>query len=170
MGEEPLGKHLIGLQDTINIVQVNTHGYPHKHVLGTFGNLPIELEEVGFLQRLEAKVIEFKVTIVNHGSVQQILVGHDDIVDFLADKGGGLPRLGMGVVVKRGDDIGEDLLGFLVEVGDFDACGQDGIVGVLGGEGGGGLGGQFVEFGGGDSGVNSLDYLLGDDCFVDELR
>ena len=39
----------------------------------------------------------------------------------------------------------ESLLGLLVQVGDGDARGEDGVVGVLGGHGGGGLGGQVIQ-------------------------
>ena len=103
------------------------------------------------------------------GSVNHILVGHDDIVHLLTDEGGGRTSFGVCVVVEGVDNLGEFLFGFLVKVGDFDTCGEDGIVGVLCGEGCGGLGGKFVEFGGGDAWVYSLDYLLGDDGFVDKL-
>ncbi len=59
------------------------------------------------------------------------------------------------------DGFGEGFVGHFVEVGDGDAGGEDGAVGVLGGEGCGGLGCEFVEFDSGDAGVDSLDYLLG---------
>ena len=52
------------------------------------------------------------------------------------------------------------LEGLLVEVGDGDPGGQDGVVGMLSGEVGGGLSGQCVKVRGLDTSVDSLDALL----------
>ncbi len=67
------------------------------------------------------------------------------------------------------DGVGEGFGGHFVEVGDGDTSGEDGAVGVLGGEGGGGLGCEFVEFDGGDAGIHALDDFLGDEYGVYEL-
>lgn len=51
-----------------------------------------------------------------------------------------------------------------MEVGDGDAGGEDGVVGVLGGEGGGRLGGELVELHRGHARVDAGDDLL---CHLD---
>lgn len=56
----------------------------------------------------------------------------------------------------------EDFLGLLVQVGDGDAGGQDGVVGVLGGQRGCSLCGQSVQLHRGDPAVEPLDHLHGD--------
>ncbi len=73
-------------------------------------------------------------------------------------------------MTKGSNDPREELLGLLVQVGHLDARGEDGIVGVLRGEGRGRLSGKFVEFHGGHAGIYSLDDLLGDDGLVDKLH
>ena len=74
------------------------------------------------------------------------------------------------VVVKGRDNVGEDLFCFLVEVGHLDTRSEDCVVGMLGSERGGGLSSEFIELGGGDAGVDALDHLLRDYCFVDKLN
>jgi hypothetical protein len=69
-------------------------------------------------------------------------------------------RLTIGVEVL--DDGGEALLGLLVEVGDGNASGEDGVVRVLRCEIGGGLGGEVVELDSGYARIHSSDDLLGD--------
>lgn len=49
-----------------------------------------------------------------------------------------------------------------MQVGDGDAGGQDGVVGVLGGQRGRGLCGQSVQLHRGDPAVQPLDHLHGD--------
>jgi len=72
----------------------------HEHVLGPFGDLAIEFEEIGFLECFEAKVIEFKVAIVDEGCVEYVLVGHYDLVYLFADEGCGLVGDGVGVCLE----------------------------------------------------------------------
>lgn len=62
--------------------------------------------------------------------------------------------------IKGIDDLREDLGGFLVEVGDGNAGGQCGIVGVVGGQVGSSLGRQVVELDCGDALVHALDDLV----------
>lgn len=169
VGEEPLGEEVIRLQDAFNIPHVDSHRDTHEHVLGTLGDLSVQLEEVGLLQCLVSEVIELEVTVVDDSTVQHVLVGIDHVVHLFAHKRSRFTRLRMGVVVEGLHDLGELLLGLLMKVRDFNAGGEDGIVGMLGREGGCGLGGEFVEFGGGYAGVHSLDDLLGDYGLVDKL-
>ena len=48
---------------------MNANGNAHEHVLGPFGDVSVEFEEVRFLESFEAEVVEIKVAIVDDGSV-----------------------------------------------------------------------------------------------------
>ena len=56
-----------------------------------------------------------------------------------------LVRLGVDPVIKIGDDGRERLLRLLMEVGDGDASGKDGIVRMFGGKVSCGLGGKILN-------------------------
>ena len=169
MGEESVRQKVVGLEDAGDVVHVDADGDAHEHVLGTLGDLAVDLEQVGLLQSLEAEVVELKVTVVHNGGVEGVLVLHDDVVDVLGNEGGGLTGLGVDVVAESLDVLREALGRHLVHIGNADAGGQDGAVGMVGGEGGGSLGGQLVELDGGNAGVDALDDLLRDLDGVDML-
>lgn len=86
---------------------MDANGNPHNHVLRPLRDLPVDLEEVALLKRLEAEVVELEIAVVDDGGVVLVLVGHDYFVVAGGDKGGGLASLGVDVVVEDLDVVGE---------------------------------------------------------------
>ena len=56
-----------------------------------------------------------------------------------------------------------------MKVGYRNTCGEDRAVRVLGCEGCSGLGGEFIEFDGADTRIDSLNNLLSDDYRINKL-
>jgi len=146
---------------------VNADGDTHEHVLWTFGDLAVQFEKVGLFQCLEAKVVQLKVSIVNDGGVECVLVLHDNVIRLFRDECGGFLCLGMGVVVECFNVFGEGLGGHFMQIGYRDTRRKEGVIGVLCTEGSCGLSRKLVEFDGGHAGVNALDHLLRDDYWID---
>ena len=144
MGEVSLRHEGVGLNDLVNVGSVNANSHTHDHVLWSLDDLAVDAKKVRSLKGLEAKVVVGKVAVVDDGRVEHVLVGHDDLVDVIGDHRCVLASLGVDPRVKVVDDLGEDLLGLLVEVGDGDTGCEDGIVGVLCGKVGGCLGCQVL--------------------------
>lgn len=67
------------------------------------------------------------------------------------------------------DGVTEALLGHFVQVGYRDSSRENGTVRMLRRKGGSGLCGEFIEFDGCDSGVDTLNDFLGNDDGVYEL-
>lgn len=165
-----LREEVVGLDDLVDVVSVNAAGHAHEHELRALGDLSVHLEKVGLLERLEAEEVVLKVACVHDGLVEALLVLLHNVVEFLRDERRVRACLGVSVAVEHLDELGEGRDGALVEVGDGDARGQDGVVGVLRGHGGGDLRGELIELRGGDAGVDALDDLLRDDYGVDVLQ
>ena len=118
-------------------------------------------------------------------------MGHDDFVCLLRNHRAGLLVLGVDVAVQVLDDLGELLLGLLVQIGDSDTStlsanpaikgdkregagpsGKDCIVGMLGGHVRCRLSGEIIEFDGRDALSVSLHPLInvavgGEMCLID---
>lgn len=54
----------------INVILVNPNSNPHQHMLGSFYNFSLDLQEVGPLQGFEAKIIIVKIPVVDDLTVQ----------------------------------------------------------------------------------------------------
>ena len=134
-----LRQEIVRLNDLRNVLAMNADCHAHEHVLGAFGNLAVDFEEIGLFERLEAKVVQLKVAIVNDGAIENVLVLHDDIVGFFAHEGSRLSRLWVNVVVKQIDNLRKDLARHFVEIRDGNASCENGAVGMLGGKGSGSL-------------------------------
>jgi hypothetical protein len=104
----------------------------HQHVLRAFRNGAINLQEIRPLQSLEPKVVVAKVTVIDDGRVQHVLVSHDTIVRLFTDHWRGLARLWVDVGVQISRDLGKHLFRLLVEVGDCNPGGEEGIIRMLG--------------------------------------
>ena len=64
---EPFLRHQIVCFDSaINVVEVNTAGDTHEHMLWSLHSHAINFEHVGFLQSLIAKVVEVEITIIDN--------------------------------------------------------------------------------------------------------
>ena len=166
--EELLRHHVVRLDGVVDVLAVDANGDAHEHVLRPLHHLPVDLEQVAPLERLEAEVLVGEVAVVDDGGVEAVGVLLDDLVVELGDHGGGLAVRRHLVEVLH--HLREDLLGLLVEVGHHDPGGQDGVVGVLGGHGGGDLGGQVVQLDGGHAGVEPGDDLERDGGRVDVVH
>ena len=65
MGEKLLGHQVVRLDGRIDVFAVDTDGDTHQHVLRTFDNFSIDLQQVAPLQRLEAEVLQSKRGILS---------------------------------------------------------------------------------------------------------
>lgn len=70
MNEPLLGHQVVCLDGTVDIVGVDTASDTHEHVLWSLHSLAVDLEHVGLLQSLVAKVVEAEIPIVDDGRVQ----------------------------------------------------------------------------------------------------
>jgi hypothetical protein len=70
---------------------------------------------------------------------------HDNLVDFVGNERGRETRLGVGVGMKVRHQLGELARRALVEIGDGNARGENGVVGMLRGKGSGRLRGESDE-------------------------
>merc|ERR1719341_1696173 len=104
--------------------------------MGSLHHLTIDLQQVGPLQSLEAKVLVLKIPVIDYSRVQAILVILDDIVVLLRDHWDLLPSLRTSHAEEVGDDVAEAFLCLLVKVGHGNPGGEEGVVRVLGGHGG----------------------------------
>ena len=157
------------LNGSVDVLAVDADGDTHDHVLGALGNLAVDLEEVGFLQGLEAKVIVLEVAVMDDGGVEAVLVGHDDLVVPIRNERSLLSSLGVHVVVENFNVVREPLMGHLVQVGHRNTSGENREVRVLGGIVGSSLGGKLIKLSSCHTRVNALDNLLRDANRVDKL-
>jgi len=97
---------------------------------------------------------------VHDGAVETVLVGHDNLKDLVVDHLGVAARLGVDIAVQVLDDLAERGLGLLLQVGDGNARGEDGIVGVVGRAVGSSFGRQVVELHGRDAIEDTRDDLF----------
>lgn len=74
---------------------MDADGDAHEHVLGAFGDAAVDAEEVGALERLEAKVVVVEVAVVDDGAVEGLRVGHDSLVRLVGNHGRLAPVLGV---------------------------------------------------------------------------
>jgi len=70
----------------------------------------------GNLHSFEAKVVVVEVFVIDDCGIEFFGMGHDDFVHFLRNHGAGLLVFGVDVGVQVMDDLGELLLGLLVQV------------------------------------------------------
>ena len=126
-------------------------------------------KQISSLKSLESKVIVAEVTVIDDGRVQSLLVFHHNRVEFIRDERGGGAGFRVDVVMEKFDNIREDFRGLFVQVGDRDAGCQDRVLGMLGGHRGGGLSRQLIQLHSGDSGIDTLHDLLGDDSSIHML-
>ena len=161
VGEPPLAHQVVGLDGGVNVLLVDAHGHAHQHVLGPLHHLAVEAQQVAALQGLEAEVVVVVVAVVDDGRVEGGGVLVHDFPHVLGHEGSVFARFGVLVGVQPLHGAAERLAGDLVQVAHGNAGGQDGVVGVLGGERGGGFGGQVVELDGRYTVVDAINHLLG---------
>ena len=162
MGEVALAHQVVGLECLFDVGVVDSDGHAHQHVLRAFSDFAVELEEVGTLKGLESKVVVGVISAVVNVVVENIGVGHDDLVDFLRNQRSVLVGFRVDVFAKVGDDIGEDVLGRAMEVVNANAGSQATVIGVVGCERRCGFGGELVQLASGHPVVESLDGQLRD--------
>ncbi len=101
MGEVLLRHEVVRLDGTLDVLAVDTNSDTHEHVLGSLGDLAVDAEEVGTLERLEAEEVVVEVALVDDGRVELVLVLHDDLVGGVRDHGAVTAILGVDVLVER---------------------------------------------------------------------
>ena len=170
MGEVALAHQVVGVEGFLDVGVVNTDRHTHQHVLRAFSHFTVELEQVGALQGLESEVIVVVVSTVVDVVVEHIGVGHDDLVHLFGDERSVLVGLGVNVLTKVGDDIGEGVLGGAVEVVHADTGSKATVVRVMRSQGGGRFSSELVELSGGDTIVEALDGQLGNVAGVNPCR
>lgn len=70
MSEPSLRHQVVCLDRRIYVILVNSNSNPHQHVLRSFHNLPLDLQEIGPLKGFETKIIIVKVSIIDYLTVQ----------------------------------------------------------------------------------------------------
>jgi hypothetical protein len=108
-----------------------------------------------------------EVPLIDDARVKQLSVVHHALVRLLGDHPCRFAVFRVDVVVQVLYNLRERLFGFLVQVRDGNACGEDRIVGVLGRQVGGSLRGEVVKLDGSDTLVDSRDDLLRDPAVHD---
>ncbi len=100
MCEVPLGHEGVRFEDFVNVIEVDAHRDTHEHMLWPFHNLPMEFQEIGFFQRLESKIIKFKIPVMDQCRIQNrtMLWIHDHVIDLLGDEGCRFVGFGVSVV------------------------------------------------------------------------
>eukprot|EP00754_Rhynchopus_humris_P001505 Rhum_TRINITY_DN10876_c0_g1::Rhum_TRINITY_DN10876_c0_g1_i1::g.40448::m.40448 len=133
--EPALREQVVGLDDAVDIREVDAEGDAHQHVLRTLADhtlaVALDLEQVRPLERLVAKVLVVEVTLVVDRSLDALDVG-------LGSLEGGLRHKRSLLAVARVDEVAQRLEGGkevvgrgLVQGGDSEAAGQQGVVRVL---------------------------------------
>jgi hypothetical protein len=150
VSEPFLADQVVGLDHGVDVVQVYSERDSHDHLLRPFDRGSMDLEQVGFLEGFEAKVIVVQVPRVVNGSVKALLVLLDNFVNIVGDEAGILSVVA-DISVKQLDRIGEVLLGSLVEAGHDDARSELAAVGMQHVEIRCSLREQVVELGAADS-------------------
>lgn len=116
MGEVFRRHKLVRFNHTINIVAMDGERNAHEHVLGTLYDPACMItEEVRTLQGFEAKVLEFKVAVMVHGTVQDRGVALCGVVEFLRDDGSRLAVGRVDVMVKLVDNGRKSFLRIFVK-------------------------------------------------------
>lgn len=70
MSEPTLSHQVIGFGGRFNVVFVDTNSNSHQQVLWSFYNLSINLQKVGPFKSFEAKIIIFKIPVIEDLTVQ----------------------------------------------------------------------------------------------------
>lgn len=142
---EPLFAHqVVGLKSRLKVVNVNTDGTAHEHVLGALNNLVVALEQVGSLEGLEAEEVVVEVTVVIDHGVDAFMVFRDDVVDILGEEGS-FSSLTVSVVVEQIGSLEHARAGTVVEGLDSDVVRQLGVVWVHDGHVGARFGAQVRD-------------------------
>mmetsp|Transcript_19727 Transcript_19727/g.38612 ORF Transcript_19727/g.38612 Transcript_19727/m.38612 type:complete len:405 (-) Transcript_19727:253-1467(-) len=161
VGEELLRHELVCLNGTVDVILVDANGHTHEHVLRALSDLTVKAQKVGPFEGLEAEKVVLEVAVVVDGSVDAVLVSHDNVVDVFSNERGIFAIAGVDVVAELGDCLGERFASALVEVAHSNACSEDAEVRVLRCGVSGGLGCELIKLSSGNAGVHALDYLLG---------
>ena len=170
VGEPALAHQVVGLDGGLDVLLVDADGDAHQQVLRTLGDLAVDLQEVGFLQRLEAEEVVAEVAVVDDRRVEHLAVVPDDLEDIIRDQRSRLVGVRVDVLVEVLHRLAERLLRVLVQVADRDARCQQGVIRMAGRQRRGRLGSEVVEFRRGYAVINALDYFLCNEKRIDVFR
>jgi len=144
-------------------------GDPEEHLLWSFHDLPLHLQEVTVTQRLETEVVVGKVPAVVDQLIEFLPIGHNESVDVRSDDLSFLSRNWIGIPEEIIDDVRKLGRRRLVEVGNGNPRRQLSEVRVNGHEVGRRFGRQFVQFKGRDAVIDAVTDLLSYDNRIDIL-
>ena len=103
---------------------MDADGTAHEHVLGTFDDLALDLEEVGALQGLEPEEVVVEVAGVVKFGVDLVSVLLEDVVDLFGEEWSRVAALVL-VGIKGVSHLSDVIIGHLVECGDRYPVGKD---------------------------------------------
>ena len=157
MSKVALTHQVVGVEGLLDVGVMNTDSHAHEHVLRTLGDLAIKFEQIGTLKGLETKVVVIVVPCVVDVVVENIGVGHDDLVNFLGNQWRMLLGFGIDVFSQVGDDIGKQFLGGAVKIVNANTSCQTTVIRMVGCKRGCGLCSELVQLTSGDAVVKTLD-------------
>jgi len=137
-------------------------------VLGSFGGLTVESEQVTLFQGLETEEIVSEISHVVHSGLDLVSILHDDFVNVVSDQSSRSAGL-VNIVVQLSDSFSKAVLSFLVEVIDSDSGSQKTVLGVDNVHVSSSFGSKVVDFSGLDIVVKTLFSLVDNQFQVDVL-
>ena len=85
---EPLLRHeVVGLESCLEIVQVDSDGGTHEHVLGTLHDLALAFEKVGALESFKAEEIVLEVAGIVDDLIDSLVIGLDHLISVFGEEG-----------------------------------------------------------------------------------
>ena len=126
------GHEIVRVDGRLYIIAVDAHSDAHQHMLRTFGGKIVDFQEIGTFEGFETKEIVVEITIVNDGRVESVGVFLNVSQSFFGDHGRVFPCFRMNKVVQVFHDGRKEFFGFLVQIGDCNTRGEDGVIGMFG--------------------------------------
>lgn len=127
MSEVFFAHQIIGLYGGLDVISVNANRHSHDHVLRSFNDFSVDLEQVTAFKSLEAKEIIVKVPGEVDDFVQFFVMSDHELIDFIV-KEGSRSMAAVFAVVKLLCYVFDGSLGQFSEVVHCDSSCQDAIV------------------------------------------
>ena len=104
-----------------NVAAVNPARHAHQHVLRTFGDFAVQLEQVRAFECLETKVVVRIIAVVDDGPVDALLVLQNEFKHIVGNQRRVESGLGFDVPCQLRDGLDEILVGVFVQIGNGNA-------------------------------------------------
>lgn len=164
------GHIVVGLDDLVDIVTVDTNGDSHPHMLRSFNNGVVAgFHKVCAFKSFETEIVDEVVSFVVNGVVDLRFI-------FVEDFGGFVGEERTVVVVEvfvKGEfinDITIIVVGVLLMIAYSDSTCEFAVLEVNGNHRYGDLRSEFVKFGGGDSVVDLVDDFFANFVTVNSVK